>query len=64
MSHWVSISNSSIVAVNIQYRLGALGFLASSAVIADGDVNVGLFDQRAAFEWVRRLAGFYVLNLR
>ena len=39
------------VIVTINYRLGALGFL---AVDADGfDANVGLLDQVAALEWVR-----------
>ena len=36
------------------YRLGLLGFLAGSAVAADGDLNAGLLDQRAALEWVQR----------
>ena len=54
MASWVSTSGGSVVAVNIQYRLGLLGFLASSAVMADGSVNVGLLDQRAAIAWVKR----------
>ncbi|KAH8834779.1 alpha/beta-hydrolase [Flagelloscypha sp. PMI_526] len=38
---WVS-QNNSIIGVSITYRLG------------DGDLNVGLLDQRAAIEWVKR----------
>lgn len=52
MSH--ASSDGGIVAVNIQYRLGLLGFLASSTVMSDGVANAGLQDQRAAFEWVQR----------
>lgn len=32
--------------VQISYRVGALGFLAGSKVRDDGDLNVGLLDQR------------------
>ena len=39
--------------VGIAYRLNVLGFLAGSAVAADGDLNTGLLDQRAALEWVQ-----------
>ncbi|KAL1736681.1 Alpha/Beta hydrolase protein [Schizophyllum commune] len=51
---WVARSNGTIVSVSMAYRLGLLGFLAGSAVAADGDLNAGLFDQRAALEWVQR----------
>ncbi|KZT11579.1 carboxyesterase [Laetiporus sulphureus 93-53] len=54
MNTWITENNGSIVAVNIQYRLGLWGFLASSVVHEDGDLNVGLLDQRAALDWVRR----------
>lgn len=39
------------------YRLNVLGFLASDALAADGDLNNGLLDQRAALEWVQRHIG-------
>ncbi len=46
------------VIVTINYRLGALGFLATAALAAesaDGSVgNYGIRDQVAALEWVRR----------
>jgi carboxylesterase type B len=41
MNCWVTASKSSVVAVNLQYRLGLLGFLVSSEVMADGSANVG-----------------------
>ncbi|CCM06269.1 uncharacterized protein FIBRA_08519 [Fibroporia radiculosa] len=54
MNTWITENDGSIVAVNLQYRLGMLGFLASSIVEEDGNANVGLLDQRAALNWVRR----------
>lgn len=54
MNTWVSGSAGNIVAVNIQYRLGLLGFLASKDVLEAGSVNNGLKDQSAAIAWVKR----------
>lgn len=54
MATWVQGSGGNIVAVNIQYRLGLLGFLASSVLMQNGSANVGLLDQRAAIQWVQR----------
>lgn len=39
-------SNYSMVAVQINYRVGVFGFLASEEVRENGDLNVGLLDQR------------------
>ena len=39
-------SNYSVVAVQINYRVGAFGFLASEEIRENGDLNVGLLDQR------------------
>ncbi|KAI0855794.1 carboxylesterase [Xylaria cubensis] len=50
----VERSGHRIVFVNFNYRVGLWGFLASRHVRADGDLNVGLLDQRAAMRWVRR----------
>ncbi|KAF8071638.1 Alpha/Beta hydrolase protein [Lyophyllum atratum] len=42
-----------VVAVVIQYRLGAFGFLAGSKVKAGGALNAGLLDQQFALQWVQ-----------
>ena len=48
-------SGYNVVLVNINYRVGALGFLSSKNVIRDGgDLNVGLLDQREALKWVQK----------
>lgn len=46
-------SDYSLVFVNFNYRVGALGFLASEEVEADGDLNAGLLDQRKLLQWVQ-----------
>ncbi|KAL5520477.1 hypothetical protein ACEPAG_9701 [Sanghuangporus baumii] len=51
---WVNQSKTKIAGVTIAYHLNLLGFLAGDAVQHDGDLNVGLLDQRAALEWVQR----------
>lgn len=53
-------SRGDIIVVTINYRLGALGFLAHPALGPPGDVgNYGLADQQAALRWVRdNIAGF------
>jgi carboxylesterase type B len=41
-------------AVNVGYRLGAFGFMASEALTAEGQhANAALLDMRMAFEWVQ-----------
>ncbi|KAL8360197.1 hypothetical protein RB601_007381 [Gaeumannomyces tritici] len=47
-------SNMSIVFVNFNYRVGLFGFLASEKVKKDGDLNVGLLDQRFVMRWVQK----------
>ncbi|KAI3397172.1 hypothetical protein diail_11146 [Diaporthe ilicicola] len=46
-------SDYNIVFVNFNYRVGALGFLASKEVEDDGDLNAGLLDQRKLLQWVQ-----------
>src|SRR6185312_3205962 len=52
-SRWLA-AKGHIVVVTINYRLGALGFLAHPSLGAPGTVgNYGLADQQAALRWVR-----------
>lgn len=49
----MNTNNNDFITVEIQYRLGAFGFLASEEVKAHGQLNAGLLDQRRALEWVQ-----------
>lgn len=42
-----------VIAASLQYRLGALGFLATPA----GARNLGLHDQRTGLQWLQRFVG-------
>jgi carboxylesterase type B len=42
-----------IITVSINYRLSTWGFLSSKEVIASGNTNMGLRDQRLALHWVQ-----------
>ncbi|KAL4861206.1 hypothetical protein BDV12DRAFT_180605 [Aspergillus spectabilis] len=46
-------SNHSVIVVNFNYRVGPLGFLAGEEVRDEGDLNVGLLDQRKLLFWVQ-----------
>lgn len=50
----VQKSDQGIVFVNFNYRVGLFGFLASDDVRQDGDLNVGLLDQRKLLDWVQK----------
>ncbi|KUI70471.1 Lipase 2 [Cytospora mali] len=50
----VNASDGGLIYVSIQYRLNIFGFLAGSEVKENGVQNAGLYDQRAAIEWVQR----------
>jgi carboxylesterase type B len=43
-----------MIFVQINYRVGAFGFLASEKIRRDGNLNVGLLDQSKALEWARK----------
>ncbi|TCD66643.1 hypothetical protein EIP91_001111 [Steccherinum ochraceum] len=46
--------NRPMIYVSMNYRLAALGFLASKEVKEAGVANLGLQDQRLAFQWVQK----------
>lgn len=50
---FIQSSGNNFVVVTFNYRVGPYGFLTSKEVEADGDLNVGLLDQRAVFKWVQ-----------
>ncbi|RAL08273.1 carboxylesterase estA [Aspergillus homomorphus CBS 101889] len=50
----VEESGHGLVFVTLNYRVGALGFLASEEVRKNGDLNVGLLDQRRALHWIKQ----------
>jgi para-nitrobenzyl esterase len=62
-----ALVNDGVIVVTINYRLGALGFLAHSAFAAEenpdaptGEAgNYGLMDQQAALRWIRDNALFF-----
>jgi para-nitrobenzyl esterase len=58
----IDLVNQGVVVVTINYRLGALGFLAHSAldkVATKNTGNYGFLDQQAALKWVKsNIAGF------
>ncbi|KAI0112061.1 Alpha/Beta hydrolase protein [Nemania sp. FL0031] len=53
-SVWMNTNNNGFIVVEMQYRLGAFGFLASPEVKKGGRLNTGLLDQRFAIEWTRK----------
>ncbi|KAM0434626.1 hypothetical protein ACHAPT_003724 [Fusarium lateritium] len=46
-------SDNNIIFVNFNYRVGLFGFLAGKDVKEDGDLNVGLLDQRLLLKWLQ-----------
>ncbi|PWY92926.1 carboxylesterase family protein [Aspergillus heteromorphus CBS 117.55] len=52
-SPMINTNNNGFITVEIQYRLGAFGFLSSDEVKEHGQTNAGLLDQRFALEWVQ-----------
>ncbi|KAJ2892035.1 Lipase 2 [Zalerion maritima] len=52
-SGMIDQSGKNMIFVSINYRLGAYGFLAGNTMEKEGLPNAGLWDQRAAFQWVK-----------
>ncbi|KAJ5225998.1 carboxylesterase [Penicillium chermesinum] len=59
MSWMVDTSQTKFVAVAMQYRLGAFGFLASEDVHQHGITNAGLYDQYLALQWVQKYIALF-----
>ncbi|KAI1260365.1 alpha/beta-hydrolase [Xylariaceae sp. FL1019] len=53
-SAWMNTNYNGFIVVEVQYRLGAFGFLASPEVKKQGRLNAGLLDQRYSIEWTRQ----------
>ncbi|KAF9880823.1 carboxylesterase family protein [Colletotrichum karsti] len=51
----IGTNNNSYLAVAIQYRLGAFGFLSSDDLVGNGgSANAGLYDMIFALQWVKQ----------
>ena len=53
-SVWMNTNDNGFIHVEMQYRLGAFGYLSSQEVKDNGVLNAGLLDQRFAIEWVQK----------
>ena len=49
----VKASGMQIVVVDLNYRVGPYGFLASDEIQRGGSLNNGLKDQRQALHWIK-----------
>lgn len=50
----IKAADNDIVVVTSNYRVGPWGFLSSKEIQENGDLNVGLLDQRKAMAWVQK----------
>ncbi|KAL0257625.1 hypothetical protein SLS55_006788 [Diplodia seriata] len=55
----INTNDQGFVAVIIQYRLGAFGFLSSEEVRRKGALNAGLLDQQMTLQWVQQYIGLF-----
>ncbi|KAI8846374.1 Carboxylesterase family-domain-containing protein [Chytridium lagenaria] len=53
-AQFVQNSNRAVIIVTMQYRLNAFGFLVTDFLRRQNRLNLGLLDQRAALEWVKK----------
>lgn len=54
MTEIINANDNGFIAVSIQYRLGAFGWLSSADVKANGALNAGLLDMLFALEWIQK----------
>ncbi|WWC63690.1 uncharacterized protein I303_106295 [Kwoniella dejecticola CBS 10117] len=55
----INYSNNSFIAVIIQYRLGAFGFLNSPLMASDNGLNAGISDAAASLRWVQKYINYF-----
>ncbi|QRV89870.1 carbohydrate esterase family 10 protein [Ceratobasidium sp. AG-Ba] len=55
----ISNSPTKIMGVSINYRVGALGFLPSNITHEAGLLNIGLYDQAYAIQWVHKYISLF-----
>ncbi|KAI8964944.1 alpha/beta-hydrolase [Daldinia sp. FL1419] len=53
MMTFASWSETPLIGISFNYRVGALGFLPSGVTAKEGLLNLGLKDQQALFKWVQ-----------
>lgn len=53
MMTFASWSETPLIGISFNYRVGALGFLPSGVTAKEGLLNIGLKDQQALFKWVQ-----------
>ncbi|KAI2634251.1 alpha/beta-hydrolase [Hypomontagnella submonticulosa] len=53
MMSFVSWSETPLIGMSFNYRVGAFGFLPSGVTAKEGVLNLGLKDQQAMFQWVQ-----------
>ncbi|KAF3402769.1 Lipase 1 [Talaromyces pinophilus] len=49
----VEASGGNVIVLTFNYRVGPYGFSASDELLQEGNLNLGLHDQRAAMSWVQ-----------
>lgn len=49
----IDASDRNVIVVSFNYRTGPYGFLANDKLRTEGNLNIGLHDQRAAIKWVQ-----------
>lgn len=53
----IQASDGNVIIVTSNYRVGPLGFLAGTTMENEGLPNAGLYDQRAALQWIQDYIG-------
>ncbi|KAI0131822.1 Alpha/Beta hydrolase protein [Xylariales sp. AK1849] len=59
IAHNQRAGREGLIFVSLNYRLGALGWLAGPSVQSNGTVNAGFFDQRMALDWVQKYISLF-----